>query len=124
GRVDEQALGRVPGVDPRPGEGQPRRPGPGVPEVPGLEVFGHGCIYPLPRPPRKGNKCPRRNDTRDDSRASLQEARRSRFTRSGADLLDEAILRLEDDVLDVEGIGARLVHAVSELEVDGLDDLA
>src|ERR671935_2383707 len=42
---------------------------------------------------------------------------------SGAYLLDEAILRLEDDVLNVQRTGPRLVHAVGELRVDRLDDL-
>src|SRR5438552_1530693 len=43
---------------------------------------------------------------------------------SGADLFDEAILGFEDDVLNIEGAGARLVHAIGELEIDGFDDLA
>src|SRR5438128_4932906 len=79
----------------------------------------------LTLPARVGKKWSRRSDTRDNSRASLQEARRSRLGSClGADLLDEAVLRLEDDVLDVEGTRARLVHPVGELGVDGLNDLA
>src|SRR5919108_3990174 len=43
---------------------------------------------------------------------------------SGSDLLDEAVLGLEDDVLNVERAGTGLVHAIGELGVDGFNDLA
>src|SRR3989442_2698397 len=79
----------------------------------------------LTLPARVGKKWSRRNDTRDKSRASLQEARRSRLESClGADLLDEAVLRLEDDVLNVEGARARLVHTIGELGINGFNDLA
>jgi hypothetical protein len=79
GRVDEHPVTGVFGVDPGAGKGEAARPRPGEPEVPGLESIGHGCIYPSPTLRARGreNQGRRRNDTRDFSRASLQEARGS-----------------------------------------------
>src|ERR1700737_900467 len=115
--MDKDAIAGVIRVDPGTREGEARGAGARKPEVPGFKRTGHEEVVIL-----FGSG---RNDTRDNSRASLQEARRSRLESClGADLLDEAVLRLEDDVLDVEGTRARLVHAVGELRIDGLNDLS
>ena len=69
--MDQDAIAGVIRVDPRAGEGQARCAGARKPEVPGFKPTGHEEVVIL-----LGS---RRNDTRDNSRASLQEARRSRL---------------------------------------------
>src|SRR2546422_674000 len=38
--------------------------------------------------------------------------------------LFRSVLGFEDDVLNIEGAGARLIHAIGELGIDSFDDLA
>jgi hypothetical protein len=69
--MDQDAFPGLIRVDPRAREGEACRAGTRKPEVPGFEPASHEQVVAL--------FVPRRNDTRDDSRASLQEARRSRL---------------------------------------------
>src|ERR1700686_256575 len=69
--MDQDAIPGLIRVDPRASEGEARRAGTRKPEVPGFEPTSHEQVVAL--------FALRRNDTRDDSRASLQEAGRSRL---------------------------------------------